>query len=66
MKNGHEKNNNNNFLPMDSNFKIDPFDLEVLKLHFNDADHLNICVRCKEFDYRGKSMEETIKHIETC
>ena len=51
---------------MDSNFKIDPFDLEVLKLHFKDADHLNICVRCKEFDYRGKSMEETIKHIETC
>ena len=51
---------------MDSNFDIDPFDLEVMKSHFKDADHLNICVRCKVFDYRGKTKQQTIAHFEAC
>ena len=51
---------------MQSNFDIVPEDLELLKSFFPGKESLMICVRCRTFDYTGKTKAERIAHIESC
>ena len=40
--------------------------VEVFKLQWPKDVPLDICVRCKTFDYSDKTKEETIAHMESC
>ena len=51
---------------MQDNFDLFPEVIDCLKLQWPKDLPLNICVRCRDYDYTGKSKQETIAHIESC
>ena len=48
------------------NFDLMPEVIDTLKKQWPKDLPLNICVRCRDYDYNGKTKEETIAHIESC
>ena len=49
-----------------SNFDFMPEMVELLTLQWPNDVPFNICVRCKTYDYTGKTKAETIEHFESC